>query len=280
MDEQFTDELQQAENEFKQKNFSAAFNIFFELAHKNCVQAQYRLAQMYDYSGNYYIHYSTGNIKENPQQAFYWYQKAAQNGHAFAQHNLAYLYEIGYGIEKDLTQSIYWYQKAADNGDNYAQNNLAHNYFNCIGVERDIQKAIKYWQLSANAGNEKAAKHLACIYLDGEHIKQDIQLGISLLKKSANKGFIDAVLLLGEIYEQGLYNIPKDEEKALKLYKQFIQNEDAFYKSEEVLYRIVKMYIEARGTEQNLKQAKKYLSKISKYSKEYKELKQLLNEMG
>ena len=88
------------------------------------------------------------------------------------------------------------------------------------------------------------------------------------------------MLLLGEIYEQGLYNIPKDEEKALKLYKQFIQQEDKFYHSEEVLYRIVQMYIKGRGTEQNLKQAKKYLSKISKYSQEYKELKQLLNEIN
>lgn len=279
MDEQYIDELQQAENEFNKKNYSTALNIFFELAHKNCVQAQYRLAQMYDKSNRYFF-YTIGDIKESPQQAFYWYQKAAQNGHAFAQHNLAYCYEIGYGVEENLSQAVYWYQQAADNGDNYAQNNLAHSYFNGIGVEKDIQKSIQYWQLSANAGNEKAAKHLACIYLDGEYIKQDIKLGISLLKKSASKGFIDAVLLLGEIYENGLYNIQKDEKKALKLYKQFIQQEDKFYHSEEVLYRIVKMYIESRGTEQNLKQAKKYLSKISKYSKEYKELKQLLNKMS
>ena len=79
MDEQYIDELQQAENEFNKKNYSAALNIFFELAHKNCVQAQYRLAQMYDKSNRYFF-YTIGDIKENPQQAFYWYQKAAKNG--------------------------------------------------------------------------------------------------------------------------------------------------------------------------------------------------------
>ena len=279
MDEQYIDELQQAEQEFKKKNYSVALNMFFELAHKNCVQAQYRLAQMYDKSNRYFF-YTIGDIKESPQQAFYWYQKAAQNGHAFAQNNLAYCYDESLGVKQDLKKAAYWYEQAAKQGDIFAQNSIAYCYFYGEGVEKDIQKAIKYWQLAVDNGYEKAAKNLACVYLDGEYIKQDIKLGISLLKKSASKGFIDAVLLLGEIYENGLYNIQKDEKKALKLYKQFIQQEDTFYHSEEVLYRIVKMYIESRGTEQNLKQAKKYLSKISKYSEEYKELKQLLNKMS
>lgn len=240
MDEQYIDELQQAEQEFKKKNYFAAFNIFFELAHKNCVQAQYRLAQMYEFARS---------VEENPQQAFYWYEKAAEQGDM-------------------LSQSI-----------------LGFYYFNALkGVQQNVEKAIKYWQLAVNSGDEQAEKHLALVYLEGKYIQQNTQLGMSLLKKSVKKGDNYALIKLGEIWEKGLYGLPKEEKKALELYKLFIQdenNEDKFYHSyKSVLCRIVKMYIEARGARRNLKQAKKYLSKIYENSEEYKELKQLLNKMS
>ena len=276
MDEQYIDELQQAENEFKKKNYFAAFNIFFELAHKNCVQAQYRLAQMYEFARS---------VEENPQQAFYWYEKAAQNGHTFAQHNLASSYDTGYGVEQNEKQAIFWYEKAAEQGDMLSQSILGFYYFNALkGVQQNVEKAIKYWQLAVNSGDEQAEKHLALVYLEGKYIQQNTQLGMSLLKKSVKKGDNYALLKLGEIWEKGLYGSPKEEKKALELYKLFIQdenNEDKFYHSyKSVLCRIVKMYIEARGTKRNLKQAKKYLSKIYEHSEEYKELKQLLNKMS
>ncbi len=40
------------------------------------------------------------------KQAFYWCQKAAENGHIDAQYNLASLYLDGKGIEKDLKKSF------------------------------------------------------------------------------------------------------------------------------------------------------------------------------
>ena len=50
--------------------------------------------------------------------------KAANRGDSIAQYNLAYMYENGEGIEKDIDQAIYWYKKAAEQGDKEAQKEL------------------------------------------------------------------------------------------------------------------------------------------------------------
>jgi len=43
-------------------------------------------------------------------------KKAAEDGHIDVQHNLATLYYNGEGTEKNLEKAFYWYQKAAENG--------------------------------------------------------------------------------------------------------------------------------------------------------------------
>ena len=44
------------------------------------------------------------------------YQKAATLGNIEAQYNLAFMYENGKGIERDMDQAIYWYEKSARSG--------------------------------------------------------------------------------------------------------------------------------------------------------------------
>ncbi|CAB4417621.1 unnamed protein product [Rhizophagus irregularis] len=54
--------------------------------------------------------------EKNLEKAFYWYQKAAENGDKEAQFNLGVCYEEGIGIEKDEVEASYWYQEAAQQG--------------------------------------------------------------------------------------------------------------------------------------------------------------------
>ena len=60
------------------------------------------------------------------EKTFEQYQKAAEQGDAGAQNNLANCYETGTGVAKDATQAVYWYKKAAEQGDPEAQEKLAH----------------------------------------------------------------------------------------------------------------------------------------------------------
>src|SRR5256885_1148220 len=62
------------------------------------------------------IHYKNGEgTEKNLEKAFYWYQKAAENGDEYAMNNLAMHYENGEGTEKNLEKAFYWCQKAAGN---------------------------------------------------------------------------------------------------------------------------------------------------------------------
>ena len=45
-------------------------------------------------------------------------------------------YQNEVGIEKDLEKAFYWYQKAAENGNKYAQYNLGRCYENGKGVKK------------------------------------------------------------------------------------------------------------------------------------------------
>ncbi|CAB4441454.1 unnamed protein product [Rhizophagus irregularis] len=75
-------------------------------------------------------------IEKNLEKAFYWYQKAAENGFTNAMYYLAICYDNGEGTEKNLEKAFYWYQKAAENGDKEAMFNLAICYKNGAGTER------------------------------------------------------------------------------------------------------------------------------------------------
>src|SRR2546429_181858 len=62
------------------------------------------------------IHYKNGERTEkNLEKAFYWYQKAAENGDKNAMNSLAMHYENGEGTEKNLEKAFYGCQKAAGN---------------------------------------------------------------------------------------------------------------------------------------------------------------------
>ena len=49
-----------------------------------------------------------------------FYKKAAENGYADSQYNLAMCYETGTGVKKDLRMARKWYKEAAKNGNKQA----------------------------------------------------------------------------------------------------------------------------------------------------------------
>ena len=55
----------------------------------------------------------------------YWYAKAAAQGHAEAQNNLAARYATGTGVKQNIATAKYWYAKAAAQGNDSARRTLA-----------------------------------------------------------------------------------------------------------------------------------------------------------
>lgn len=55
------------------------------------------------------VKYRNGHgVAKDDVQAAAWYRKAAEQGRAIAQVNLAVMYEIGKGVAKDQTIAIHW----------------------------------------------------------------------------------------------------------------------------------------------------------------------------
>ena len=67
----------------------------------------------------------------------------------------------GEGVPGSLPESVQWLQKAADQGDATAQFNLAMLYSTGHGVSKDLVKAFMWADIAAAAGEPNSPKLLA-----------------------------------------------------------------------------------------------------------------------
>ena len=79
----------------------------------------------------------------------------AQAGDGEAQHNLAFAYHFGKGVEKNNTKAFELWLQAAENGYVYAQENLAYLYKEGFVVQKNLEKA-NFW--SSKAFNQNLIK--------------------------------------------------------------------------------------------------------------------------
>ena len=125
-------------------------------------------------------------------QAVYWYQKAAEQGHAGAQCNLGFCYEKGLGVAQDWNQAVYWYRRAAEQGQVNAQCNLGNCYYYGWGVTKDYNQAVYWYQKAADAGYAKAQCNLGICYENGYGVTRDIEQAVYWYRKAADQGYADA----------------------------------------------------------------------------------------
>jgi hypothetical protein len=83
-------------------------------------------------------------VQKDSEQAPQWYRKAAEQGHAYAQHNLALMYASGEGLPRNLDESFRWEQKAANQGDPHAQYGLGTLYAKGEGIPQNNNEAFKW----------------------------------------------------------------------------------------------------------------------------------------
>jgi len=86
---------------------------FLLAAENNEPNAQFSLA-------GWYLTGAEGVIEPNDKEAFYWAMKAAEQEYDKAEYAIAYFYEMGIGIEKNMKKAMRWYKIAAEHGDERA----------------------------------------------------------------------------------------------------------------------------------------------------------------
>ncbi len=99
-------------------------------------------------------------VERDNERAYELYAAAAEENLVEAQVNAAFLLLTGEGVKKDPQQAALWFAKAADQGDALAQFNLGLMYQKGVGVPQDRSIARELYQLSGNQGQKRALARL------------------------------------------------------------------------------------------------------------------------
>lgn len=167
-------------------------------------------------------------------------QLAAQ-GEPEAQYRLAQAYRYGKGFKRDMAEAMSWFALAASNGQKAAAIDLARLYEQGAGVKRDLALAALWWFRAGMAGDEAAKARFIALFLNGDTADVGGAVGISWLEALAQDGRTDAILALGQAYEQGL-GIPADPDKARRWYLLAAVGGDT-----EAKFRLGRMLLSAPG---------------------------------
>lgn len=136
---------------------SADLSALITQAQANSVQAQYALGLEYQQGQN-----TTRSLPD----AFYWFEKAAQQGHSKAMEQVAEAYLYGLGTDKNPQQAVFWLTKLALLGQTAAQTTLA-DYYQKLGAQRiDAQDLAQLWYHIASEKDPQAEEKYTQILED------------------------------------------------------------------------------------------------------------------
>ncbi|HEX8365992.1 MAG TPA: SPOR domain-containing protein [Allosphingosinicella sp.] len=129
-------------------NYEAAIREWRPLAERGDADAQFNLGQAYRLGRG---------VAADPRTSNMWFERAARQGHAQAEANLALsLFQSG-----ERERSIPWLERAAERGDRRAQYYLGTAHFNGDLVARDWPRAYALMSRSAEQGLPQARTSLA-----------------------------------------------------------------------------------------------------------------------
>ncbi|MEM8877227.1 MAG: peptidoglycan-binding protein [Pseudomonadota bacterium] len=142
-------------------------------------------------------------------------RKAAQEGDALAQHEVARRFSEGRAIPQDLEAAADWYQRAAAQGLAPAQYALATLYEKGNGVDQDVSMAEMWYKRAADQGNRKAMYNLAVMLSAGAKGTPDYTGAAPWFRRAAELGLRDSQFNLGVMHARGL-GVNQDNIEAFK----------------------------------------------------------------
>ncbi|TSA36264.1 MAG: sel1 repeat family protein [Verrucomicrobiaceae bacterium] len=152
--------------------------------------------------------------KEDKSNAVLWFRKAANQGYALAQKNLADCYFKGEGVAEDKPAAVAWYQKAAAQGLFLAQSALGAAYANGDGIDKDLTQAFQWYSKAATQGDSNANRRLGDMYMNGTGVEKNEQKAIKCYEEASGIGGNEvAMRKLGDAYSKGT-GVPKDSKQA------------------------------------------------------------------
>lgn len=253
-----------------------AITLFIQAANQGDPSAQYNLGIAYDKG--------LGGLTQNTEQAFFWYQQAANQQHAQATQKIH---------EPRFAQLLALTLVTTDNPNSQSPDaitkpNLTTNtepvYPQADALfdqgsqllNQNISEAMQRFAEAATAGQAKAQYNLGLGYLYGlGGLTMDTEKALGWLKQAADAGFRPAYFVLGWLYQVGSVNgvemVTPDSHTAIGYYEMAGELGHA-----QAQYFLSKIYDSGNGVAPNADTALAWLRQSAKqgYNKAYYELEQ------
>jgi TPR repeat protein len=151
------------------------------------------------------LFYETGHasINQDYEKAATWYIRAAEQGHAEAQHYLGQLYLHGDGVLINYQRAREWFEKSAAQGHTAALCELGTIYSQGLGVRKDLQRARSFFDQEALADQAWCMVQLAFMHAYGDGTPVDYAKAHELWTRAARLGSALAAFELGLLYRDG-----------------------------------------------------------------------------
>ena len=180
-------------------------------------------------------------VRKDPVTAFKWFERAASHGDLRSMLDLSLRCCNGIGTEKNLGRAYFLALSAADAGLEEACVMVAHCFRNGIGVAQDVEKADKWlfraldcksdypWRFG-DAETVKA-EFPSRMRWAGEDADRVMRVHwwamrfsywegvLAALEKAVALGDHEAEACLGNVYENGMFGVERDDRKALQYYQ-------------------------------------------------------------
>ncbi len=179
--------------------------------------------------------------RDRPQAA-YWYAQAAEQGHGWAQFNLAWGYRNGVGNDTDPEKALYWLTRAADGGLAGAQVYLGTTAMRKAVTDEERLVAAAWLARAAALDDPSGVYLLGRSFELGMGNAQDDAQAAALYRRALGRSAGRADTALGILLDAGRA-VPLLDDEAARLYEQGMQarHAPAFYR-----YGLL---LEARGDE-------------------------------
>lgn len=196
---------------------------------------------------------------------------------------LAYRYENGIGVKKNLEKAYQWLEYAISKpNSNWANNRIATYLFNGWGVSQDREHALSIWQANLNLINKALWKentniqedsvyawakdifmnanyNLGYCYLNGIAVERNIDIALNYFKQSALIPNREALYTLAKLYS-GEYGFPQNNCKAFR-YRKSVCDYDFATSSD--FHNVGVCYQKGIGVRKNVEKAFEYFKKAA-----------------
>lgn len=194
-----------------------ARQILQRLADRSYPFAQYYLADGYA-SGLF------NKDKPDYDRAFPLFVAASKHGHAESGYRTALCYEFGWGCRKDYAKAVQFYRAAASKNHPGAATRLGKACLaGDMGLTGKYREGVKWLKRAAEAADfqyNSAPYELGLLHETGfgDDIFKDEVYAVQLFTQAAELGHPYAALKLGEAYEHGYLQCPKDAALSVHYY--------------------------------------------------------------